>query len=181
MRAAKLMIAVLVGAVVGSTTTAVIAQTQSAQPAVVNAHRVQQRVGDDGQVRVANLLRGEEAYMGRWTLAPNAQTAPRTTSSEEYFYVLEGSGVVVIGGQSYILGPHMAIFVPSGAEVAFTNGAERLVAVQVFAPAAGADRYQPWRLRDDGESWPTRRTRPRVRTRQSALPTTSGPLSALIP
>ncbi|RDV38752.1 cupin domain-containing protein [Bradymonadaceae bacterium TMQ3] len=170
MRGAKLVIALIVAAGVGSLTTAVVAQTESAQPVVVNAHRVQQRVGDDSQVRVANLLRGEQAYMGRWALAPNAQTSPRSAAAETYLYVLEGSGVAMIAGQSYIVGPHMAVYVPAGAELSFTNGAERLVAVQVYAPGEEAARYQEWRLRDDGESWPRRRTRPRVRTRQSALP-----------
>ncbi|WP_158542508.1 cupin domain-containing protein [Lujinxingia litoralis] len=163
------IVAVLIGALVVSAASAVIAQTRGEQAQVINARRAPERVGDEGQVRVAPLLQGAQAYMGRWVLAPNAQTEARTTEAEEYLYILEGSGVAVINGQSYIIGPEMAVFVPAGAEIRVTNGAERLVAVQVFAPADEAARFEEWRLRDDGESWPPRRRRPRVRTRQSGL------------
>ncbi|MFU8805479.1 MAG: cupin domain-containing protein [Bradymonadaceae bacterium] len=141
-------------------------EIRAEKPLVVHTNRAPQKVGEDGQVRAIMLTQGQNAYMGKIVLEPNAQLSDRRHNAEEYLYIIEGSSVITIDGQSYILGPRMAVYIPTDAEVGFVNGNERFVAVQVYAGPGPAEAYDGWQTRDSTQPWP-RRSRPRTRTRQS--------------
>jgi quercetin dioxygenase-like cupin family protein len=163
----RTIVVMLVVLVVGLAAGGVIAEElRREQPMVVHTNRAPQKIGEDGQVRAVMLTQGDNAYMGKFVLEPNAQVSERRHGAEEYLYVLEGSSVITIEGQSYILGPRMAVYVPADVAVSFVNGNERFVAVQVFAGPGPAEAYNGWQDLDSTEPWP-RRTRPRTRTRQS--------------
>lgn len=155
----------LVGLIAG----AVIAEEmRSEAPLVVHTNRAPQKVGEDGQLRAIMLTQGQNAYMGKLVIEPNAQVPERRHGAEEYLYVIEGSSVISINGQSYILGPRMAVYIPADASVSYVNGNERFLAVQVYAGPGPAEAYNTWQTHDSTQPWP-RRSRPRTRIRQSSL------------
>lgn len=116
-------------------------------PVVALATSVEHRVAPNGQAEAALLVQGENAYVGTLTIEPGAGVPVHRDPTEEYIYVLEGTGTMVIDGQTYDVGPGTIVYMPANAEVSFTNGAERMVAVQIFAGPLPAQKYQKWTLK----------------------------------
>lgn len=158
----------VVGLGIVGTAVVATADLEGERVRVVHDTRAVHKVDDEGLVRAVLLARGENAYLGKLILQAKAQVAPRRTATEEYLYIIEGSSVLTVNGQSYIVGPNMAVFIPAGGEVSFINGSEPLVAVQVFAGPEPAARYNKWDSFDASTPNKSRRRR-RPRTKQSML------------
>jgi len=94
--------------------------------------------------RVHHLARGENAYVGLLEMAPGAAVPPHRDATEEYIHVLEGSGTMVIDGQTWAVHPGDTIFMPANAEVRFQNGDAPMRGLQVFAGPAPAAKYEAW-------------------------------------
>lgn len=122
------------------------ARTPAAKPVatVVPLAEAPVRIAPHGKARIALLARGEQAFVGRLELAPGATVPAHRDPTEEYIHVLSGSGVVTIDGVSTAVGPGVTIYMPAQAEVSYRNGDAPMVAIQVFADPAPADRYQTW-------------------------------------
>lgn len=98
-----------------------------------------------GGLRVQELARGENAYVGKLILSPGGRIRPRETSAEEYLYVLQGRGTLTIDQTTHYVTPGTAIYVPPRSRISFVNGARSLIALQVFAGPGPADRFASWR------------------------------------
>jgi len=98
--------------------------------------------GNSGEV--APLARGENAFVARLELAPLVEIPPHRDSTEEYIFVIEGGGTILIDGKGHQLRPGSAVFMPANAEVSYANGPRPLVALQVFAGPAPSAKYDTW-------------------------------------
>lgn len=122
-----------------------LARCGEPRPAVV-AHRDEQpRRRHERGAQVIELLRGENAFVGELRLPGGARIPPHRDPTEEYLVVLEGQGIVTIDGTAHPIGPGSVVYMPARAKVSFVNGAGTLVAYQVFAGPAPADKYADWR------------------------------------
>ncbi len=93
---------------------------------------------------IAHLARGENAYVGKLEMQGGGAVPEHRDATEEYIYVLSGSGTVNIDGTAYDTGPGSTIYMPANALVSFENGPEDLVAIQVFAGPEPAAKYDAW-------------------------------------
>src|SRR5579859_8265274 len=82
------------------------------------------------------LLRGDHLFAGLNSFEPGQEHASHAHAGQDKLYViLEGSGVVHVGGQSELLSAGDAAFAPSGVVHSIRNpGPGRLVVMAVLAP-----------------------------------------------
>ncbi|MCB9594035.1 MAG: cupin domain-containing protein [Sandaracinaceae bacterium] len=104
----------------------------------------ERRASPPGTAVVAMLARGNHAFLGRLEMEAGAAVPENSDDDEEYIHVLEGHGTVWIDGVESEVTPGATIFMPAGSVVRYQNGDERLVAIQVFAGPASADKYDRW-------------------------------------
>lgn len=102
------------------------------------------RQAPPGTATIALLAQGENAFLGRLEMAPNASVPEHQDPDEEYIHVLEGHGTMWIDGTEHAVTPGATIYMPAGATVRFQNGEERMVAIQVFAGPGSAAKYDRW-------------------------------------
>jgi quercetin dioxygenase-like cupin family protein len=146
------------GMIVGCTTVAVVAQDAPAEEAaassapaegarasvITRADEAQVKVAPSGKAMAAMYAMGEQAYFGRLELDAGAAVPEHADPTEEFIYVLSGGGTMRIDGATHEVGPQTLVYMPAGAVVSFTNGPERLVALQVFAGPGPAAKYDAW-------------------------------------
>ena len=77
---------------------------------------------------------------------PGASVPEHRDASEEYVYVLQGSGTITIDGKAQHIGPGTTVYMPANAKVSYQNGAKEMVALQVFAGTESAKKYEAWKL-----------------------------------
>lgn len=84
----------------------------------------------------STLVQGEFLFAGLNAFEPGQEHAPHTHEGQDKLYlVLEGSGMVNIGGQEALLSTGDAAFAPSGVLHSIRNpGPERLVVMAILAP-----------------------------------------------
>jgi quercetin dioxygenase-like cupin family protein len=105
------------------------------------------RVAPHGKARVIELARGEQAFLGILELDGGASVPEHQDETEEYLYVLAGSGRVAIDGTTTAVGAGDAVYMPAMATVSYVNGPEPLRVVQVFAGPGPAGKYDGWKPR----------------------------------
>ena len=66
--------------------------------------------------------------------------------TEEYIYIVSGSGQMTIDGKTTPVGPGTMVYMPAHAEVTYANGPNTLIALQVFAGPSSAKKYEKWPL-----------------------------------
>ena len=108
------------------------------------------RVSGNGKATVWQLAGAEEgaknAFFGVLALAPGAKVPVHRDATEEYIYILSGTGEITIDGQTTAVGPGFGIFMPAGAEVRFeVTGTEGVRAVQFFAGQGPEAKYASWK------------------------------------
>lgn len=144
----------MMGLIVGCTTTAVIAQDDAPPPVettvaaagarVVSPEQATSRYAPNGKARAMLYATGEQAFVGTLEMEGGAAVPVHRDPTEEYIFVLEGSGTITIDGKAMPVTPKSLIYMPAGAEVSFQNGADKLVAVQVFADPGPEKKYDAW-------------------------------------
>ena len=142
----------MIGMGLGCTTAAVVAQ--DAQPkapevtvtkaSVVSMAKADKRVAPSGKAVAHRFVTGERAYVGRLELAGGGAVPEHRDPTEEFIYVLEGTGTITIDGASHDVGPDTAIYMPAGAQVSYQNGPEAMVAIQIFAEPGPEAKYDGW-------------------------------------
>lgn len=113
-------------------------------PIVVTDADAPHRKSPNGKAEVIQHATGENAFIGKLSMEPGAAVPSHRDSTEEYIYILEGSGMMTIDGKEYAVGPNTAIYMPANAEVSFQNGEEKTVALQVFAGPEPSAKYEKW-------------------------------------
>jgi len=111
---------------------------------VVAAGEAEHRQAPSGKADVFFLAQGNNAFVARLELAENGAVPEHRDTTEEYLYVLEGGGELMIEDRPYSIGPGSAIYMPANAKVSYQNGDARLVALQVFAGPEPAAKYDAW-------------------------------------
>ena len=97
------------------------------------------------KANVRVLAHGSNAFIGHLRMDPGASVPEHRDVSEEYIYVLQGSGTITIDGKDHQLAPGMTVFMPSNAKVGYKNGPKEMVAIQVFAGTESAKKYDAWK------------------------------------
>ena len=106
--------------------------------------------------RKLNLLVGKSQCgaqyfsAGMFYLAPGCQTvADIHPDAEELYYVVGGSGRLVMDGEEFRLAAGMTVYIPAGVEhQSFNDGTEELVYFYVFSPPPSGPPKQ------QAEGWP---------------------------
>ena len=102
------------------------------------------RVSPNGKARVKVLATGQEAFLGLLELDAGAAVPLHRDTTEEYIYVLEGSGVMHLDGQTLSVKPGSAVYMPANAEVSFQNGEAPTRVRQIFADPDPASKFDAW-------------------------------------
>jgi quercetin dioxygenase-like cupin family protein len=114
-------------------------------PAVVTALAdATTRTAPSGKARVAFLARGDNAFIGRLEMDGGGAVPEHRDATEEYIHVLEGGGTITIDGTEHALTVGSTVYMPANALVSFANGADKMVAIQVFAGPGPAAKYDNW-------------------------------------
>ncbi len=104
------------------------------------------RVSPDGKSLVQVLQVDENCSMGVLILREGA-VVPRHNHPEstESLFVVEGTGLMIVGEQEYSIAPGDAISIPPGEFHSFTATSDGKV-VQVYAPPGPEQRFLDWPL-----------------------------------
>lgn len=153
MRIPSLALGVLIGACAGTAATTVATSSPPASappaagalaPAVVAAGSHEVRIAPSGKARITLLARGHNAFLGKLEMDGGGRVPEHRDPTEEFLYVLEGAGTLMIDDVRYEVGPGTSIYMPAEAKVSYENGGAPLVAVQVFADPSPASKYDAW-------------------------------------
>ena len=99
-----------------------------------------------GKAKVAKLVQGSNAYLGLIELDPGATVPLHRDVTEEYLYLLKGSGVITIDGDSFDLEKGSTVYMPPNAEVSYKNSEEETTRfIQIFAGPQPASKYKNWK------------------------------------
>lgn len=122
------------------------AQQEGPAPAatVTSLAQAEHRQKGGGAAQIWALARGRNAFLGKLEMAPGGKVPEHRDATEEYIHILSGGGKFTIDGQTHEVGPGTTIYMPANALVSFENGAEPLVAIQVFAGPEPAAKYEAW-------------------------------------
>ncbi|HAN30560.1 MAG TPA: hypothetical protein DCQ06_03090 [Myxococcales bacterium] len=148
-----LLFGVVLGACAGSAVTTVATEigrptvppnAAPSAPTIVSLSKaVTWQVGG-GKASVRALAHGQQAWIGKLSMAANGKVPLHRDPTEEYIHVLAGTGAITIDGVTTQIGPGDTVYMPANAEVTYTNGAQTLEAIQVFAGPAPAAKYTKW-------------------------------------
>ena len=158
MRLPSLIVGLVLGACAGTAATTVatseapppppneeIAKQESKASGVVTAGGAHMlKVAPSGKASITLLARGENAFLGKLEMDGGGKVPEHRDATEEYLYVVEGSGTLTMDDKDYDIGPGTTIYMPAGAKVSYANGKEQLVAIQVFAGPEPAAKYDGW-------------------------------------
>jgi quercetin dioxygenase-like cupin family protein len=97
-------------------------------------------------MRIAGKQEGaQSAFFAVLELVPGAKVPLHRDATEEYIYIVAGTGKITIDGTVHELRPGSGVFMPAGAEVSFVvTGQETLRAVQFFAGQGPEAKYDAW-------------------------------------
>jgi len=107
------------------------------------------KVAPSGKASIEILHQGDGAFLGILTLEAGAKVPVHRDHSEEHVYVMEGGGVIVLGGKRVQIKKGDSVLMPSGLSVSFENGSSTLVVMQIFAGPKSAEKYDSWVERED--------------------------------
>lgn len=146
MKIRELVIGLILGLGLGAGVSTVVAQddVNSRPETVVRDGLAPTRQAPNGKAQATLYAEGENAFLGKLRVQAGATIPEHQDSSEEYLYVLQGTGTLTIDGTDYELEPHTGVYMPADSTVKFENGDKNLVAVQMFAPADSANKYSDW-------------------------------------
>ena len=103
------------------------------------------RTKTKGKAKVAKLVQGNNAYLGLIELAPGASVPLHRDVTEEYLYLLNGSGVITIDGDSFDIETGSTVYMPPNSEVSYKNSDNATSRfIQIFAGPEPASKYESW-------------------------------------
>ena len=79
-------------------------------------------------------------------LEPGASVPLHRDTTEEYLYVLIGSGTITVDGDSFSIQTGSTVYMPKNAEVSFQNSNNTFSRfIQVFAGPEPGSKYKSWK------------------------------------
>jgi len=108
------------------------------------------RAVPSGKAKVMRLAGKEEgaknAFFAVLEIAPGAKVAVHRDATEEYIYMLQGTGRITIDGVQHEVGPGFGVFMPANAEVSFeATGTQTVRVLQFFAGQGPEAKYDTWK------------------------------------
>lgn len=145
MRYSHLTTALLVGLAVGIGGTVFAQDQTNGSPETVMAEGLAPtRVADNGNAQITLFGESDSGFMGKLRVKPGAKLPQHTDKSDEFLYVLKGTGTLTVDSKTYDLSPNTAVYIPGGSKVSFENGGRVFEAVQFFSPPDSANKYSKW-------------------------------------
>ena len=140
------------GLVLGCSTASVMSQPEAHAPpqpaattyAIVGPDEAERRYAPNGKAEAALYVSGEQAFVGVLEMVGGARIPTHRDPTEEFIYVLSGSGTITIDGAEHAVGPETVVYMPANAEVSFANGPEPMKVVQVFADPGPEAKFSAW-------------------------------------
>jgi len=117
-------------------------------PSITHIDTTAAKTAGHGKASIKILAQGKNAFVGLLKLDPGASVPEHRDSTEEYIYILAGSGTIYINDKAYTTSPGDAVYMPAHAKVRYQNGQDELVALQVFAGPEPAAKYDPWQIKE---------------------------------
>ena len=111
---------------------------------VVSLEQALLRMAPSKKASIRILSEGENAFVGYLTMNAGGKVPEHRDPTEDYIYILEGSGTITIDGEKSEVKAGSAVYMPAKAKVSFENGDKELKALQVFAGPASAAKYEKW-------------------------------------
>jgi quercetin dioxygenase-like cupin family protein len=107
------------------------------------------RAVPSGKAKLMRLAGKEEgakqAFFAVLELAPGAKVPVHRDATEEYIYMLQGTGEITIDGTTHSVKEGTGVFMPANAEVSFVaTGQETVRVVQFFAGQGPEAKYDGW-------------------------------------
>ena len=144
MRIPTFISGVLVGALL-TLSFGALALQMNPETSVQAFDKAEHRIAPSNKANVRVLAHGANAFIGHLRMDPGASVPEHRDVSEEYIYVLQGSGTITIDGKDHTITPGTTVFMPANAKVSYKNGPGEMVAIQVFAGPESAKKYQAWK------------------------------------
>jgi quercetin dioxygenase-like cupin family protein len=144
MRKSLLLASFIAGGLVTASVGALALQMSNVAT-VQSFEKAEHRIAPSNKADIRVLAHGTKAFVGHLRMDPGAAVPEHRDASEEYIYVLRGSGRITIDGHDHPVGPGTGIFMPANAKVSFQNGDQEMVAIQVFAGPESAKKYTKWK------------------------------------
>ena len=136
------------------------AETPTAAPhTVTQATAAPARTVGNGKATVMRLAGKEEgaknAFFAVLEVSPGAKVPVHRDATEEYIYVLQGTGQITIDGTVHDVSAGFGVFMPANAEVSFVvTGTQTVRVVQFFAGQGPEAKYDSWAVVNKAESKP---------------------------
>ena len=116
----------------------------STPPTIITLKDAVHRAVPNGKAAIKVLAEGLNAFVGHLVLAPNAVVPLHRDPTEEYIYIIRGSGDMTINGKTTTVRSGTMVYMPKNAEVTYKNG-PITIAIQIFADES-AQKYRKWPL-----------------------------------
>ena len=145
MRTSSLLAGVLLGALL-TVTIGALALQMSHKATVTPFEAAQHRIAPSNKANIRVLAMGTKAFVGHLRMDPGASVPEHRDVSEEYVYVLQGTGTITIDGKAQTIAPGTTIYMPANAKVSYQNGPKEMVALQIFTGTESAKKYDAWKL-----------------------------------
>jgi len=122
---------------------------KTAPHTVIQATAAPARTVGNGKATVMRLAGKDEgaknAFFAVLEVAPGAKVPLHRDATEEYIYVLQGTGQITIDGTAHDVSAGVGVFMPANAEVSFVvTGSEAVRVVQFFAGQGPEAKYASW-------------------------------------
>ncbi len=128
----------------GPSAAAPASQPASNAATVVSLADAPTRQVGGGKAVIRFLARGKNAFLGKLEMAASGKVPEHRDATEEYIHVISGGGTIWIEDKPHTLAAGSTVYMPANAKVRYENGAQRLVALQVFAGPQPASKYNKW-------------------------------------
>ena len=98
-----------------------------------------------GKAKAAKLVQGNNAYVGLVELEPGASVPRHRDITEEFLYLLSGSGTITIDGDSFDIKSGSTVYMPRNSEVSYKNSDKTTSRfIQIFAGPEPGSKYKNW-------------------------------------
>jgi quercetin dioxygenase-like cupin family protein len=143
----QLIIGLVVGLVIGALGMhTVAAQDAEPEPVVISQKDAPKRWTPDGRAHATLLTKGQNAYVGLLEMDGGVSVPEHRDPTEEFIFVIEGSGTMHIDDRAYDVQAGDAIYMPADAKVRFrSDEGYTTKVVQVFAGPGPSKKYDNWK------------------------------------
>ncbi|MEO0335490.1 MAG: cupin domain-containing protein [Pseudomonadota bacterium] len=97
------------------------------------------------------LQKNKNVFLSRLTLPAKGRVPEHRDPTEEYLYVLSGSGTLKLDGKPHTLSAGDTVYMAENALVSFQAGDSVVEVIQIFAPSGPEEKYSSWEKLVEGK------------------------------